>query len=128
MISKSKIYKKNLFSLIILTFILCKPTPAKTQEQSLWEDLRLDGGQINSIAIDPADASVLYAGSWGADGLFKSIDYGTTWTPILSDNSSWFKNITVFDISIDPNNPGTIWVANADYSYNLDLPHLTIST
>ena len=75
----------------------------------------LYGGQINAIAVDPLAPEILYAGSWMGDGVFKSTDQGRTWMNIPQDHPSWFRNMEVFDIAIDPNNPSTIWVANNHY-------------
>lgn len=103
---------------ILFLYLLISPTAAKTQEHSLWVDLGLYGGQIKTVAVDPQDSSILYAGSWGGDGLFKSTDGGATWLGIPEDNPSWFRNYEVYDIALDPNNPLTIWVAD---SYYLDV-------
>ncbi len=100
---------------VIVLLLLSIPTPAKTQEQSLWNDLGLYGGQINSVAVDPEDSSLIYAGSWGGDGLFRSTDSGKTWFSIPENNTSWFRNLEINSISIDPNNPLTVWVANGNF-------------
>jgi len=80
-----------------------------------WVDMGLYGGQVTSLAVDPVMNSVLYAGTWGGNGLFMSSDNGTTWSALPSDDDPWFRNVAVFDISVDPNNTDNIWVANADY-------------
>ena len=50
------------------------------------------------IAIDPATPTTLYA-SGGA--LYKSIDRGVTWTPLLPD--------TYLSVTVDPSSPGTVY-------------------
>lgn len=113
---------KFLFFFVFFIYIF-NPTTGKTQEQSLWKNLGLYGGQINSIAADPKDSSILYAGSWTGDGLFKSTDSGETWLSIPQDNPdnpSWFRNMEVKSIAVDPNNSLNIWVANGSY---LDVSH-----
>ena len=105
----------NFIFFITFLFILFISKTGKTQELSLFKDLGLYGGQITSIAIDPTDAKVMYAGSWGGDGLFKSTDGGATWFSIPQDIPSWFRNQEIYDIEIDPNDPDTIWVANNHY-------------
>lgn len=101
--------------LLACAHVLCIPGTAKTQEQSLWEDMGIYGGQINALAVDPEDSQVLYAGSWGGNGLFKSIDGGQTWRTLPSEDSSQFRNLEVYDIAVDPNDPQRIWVANGHY-------------
>ncbi len=103
---------------VLFLYVLINPTAAKTQEHSLWQDLGLYGGQIKTLAVDPQDSRVLYAGSWGGDGLFKSTDAGETWFGIPEDNPSWFRNYEVYDIAVDPNNPLTVWVAD---NYFIDV-------
>ncbi len=116
---KNKNVTNFIFFIIFTLFIFISKT-AETQELSLWKDLGLYGGQITSLAIDPTDAKVMYAGSWGGDGLFKSTDNGTTWFSIPQDMPAWFRNQEIHDIEIDPNDPDTIWVANNHY---VDVSH-----
>ncbi|MCX5900212.1 MAG: hypothetical protein NTX06_05660 [Proteobacteria bacterium] len=80
----------------------------------------LYGGQITCLAVDPTDSRIMYAGSWGGDGLFKTIDAGATWFTIPQDLPSWFRNQEIQDIELDPNDPNTVWVANAHYA---DVSH-----
>jgi len=48
----------------------------------------LGDAQIFSLAINPFNPKVLFAGSVG-DGAFKSVNGGRTWTPIDVDSSVW---------------------------------------
>ena len=45
---------------------------------NLWTTNGPYGGQIRSIAIDPASSATLYAGGYG--GVYKSINGGSSWT------------------------------------------------
>jgi len=47
---------------------------------SVCPDTRTEGGPILALAIDPANATTLYAGSGNAAGIFKSTDGGASWT------------------------------------------------
>jgi photosystem II stability/assembly factor-like uncharacterized protein len=58
-----------------------------------------DGGTVTSIAIDPIDSQVIYAGTWG-NGIYKSVDSGEKWT----HQSVGFRAGFVFDLAIDPEN------------------------
>jgi len=84
------------------------------QTDSIWEDMRLYGGQITAIAVDPQDNSTLYASSWLGDGLFKSRDSGQTWMSVPID-APLFRNLDVYDIAIDPGNSANIWIADNQY-------------
>ena len=59
-----------------------------------------DGGLIASVAFYPADASIVYAGSWGG-GVYKSTDGGWTWRW----KSQGLANLTVVSMAVDPGNP-----------------------
>ena len=45
--------------------------------EGVWRHLGLEGKNINTIAIDPKNPDIIYAG--GEDGVFKSTDRGTSW-------------------------------------------------
>ena len=51
-----------------------------------WSDISIDLGmgpvRVASIAIDPVNSNVIYAGSQWSNGLFKSTDGGTSWASI----------------------------------------------
>src|SRR5438876_12230235 len=58
-------------------------------------------GPIYSLAIDPVTPTVLFAG--GANGVFKSVDGGATWsaTPILPNSTQ--------SLAMDPVTPTTMY-------------------
>jgi len=62
------------------------------------------GGTFVSIAIDPADPQVVYAGSYGS-GVYKSLDGGNTW----SLASQGLTNLFVYSLAIDPSHPSNIY-------------------
>jgi photosystem II stability/assembly factor-like uncharacterized protein len=59
---------------------------------------------VTSIAIDPLEPQNVYAGNW--QELYKSLDYGETWTKINDKAGS--------SITINPLNPDIIYVAGSD--------------
>lgn len=105
------------FLRFILIFLVCflSIKSCRAAADDTWKDLELYGGQIYSVVMHPEESSILYAGSWGGEGLFTTTNSGETWAAVPSDNASWFKNIAVFDIAVNPHDPENIWVANADY-------------
>ena len=69
----------------------------------------LPAGQINTLAIDPGDASVLYAGP-AAGGLYRSSDAGANWALVPG-----LKLPIVNAIAINPSNSSRIYTgAQAD--------------
>ena len=102
-----RFFFKTILCILGLASGLILPALSYAQTDSYWEEMQLYGGQITAISVDLQDNSILYAGSWTGDGLFKSTDSGITWTAIPE-----FRTRIIFDISIDPNNPSNIWVAN----------------
>jgi photosystem II stability/assembly factor-like uncharacterized protein len=66
-------------------------------------------GRISDIAIHPKNNSIMYVGV-GSGGVWKTENAGTTWTPIFDDEDSY----SIGCITIDPNNPNTIWVGTGE--------------
>ena len=66
-------------------------------------------GRINVVVQDPNTATTYYAGA-PAGGIWKSLDSGSTWTP-LSDE---LGQIGVSGIAVDYNDSNTIYIATGD--------------
>lgn len=78
--------------------------PIIRQGDPVWP-IGPDGGHIVSIAIDPSNAAVMYAGTWGA-GVYKSIDGGNSWKLINSGLGNYYINT----IAIDPINTSIVYL------------------
>ncbi len=68
---------------------------------------------FHSIAIDPANENVVYAGT-ETNGIFKTTDGGASWTRLrlgfkCGTQQSGYPQI--FDIAVDPSNPQVIYTA-----------------
>ncbi|MDQ6894467.1 MAG: hypothetical protein M3167_17555 [Acidobacteriota bacterium] len=61
------------------------------------------GGNVRSLAIDPAVSGTLYAGTDG--GIFKSVDSGVTWGPVKAGLTSF----TVYALALDPSAHETVY-------------------
>lgn len=61
---------------------------------------------VESVAIDPANEKILYAGTWRLG--FRSTDFGATWTRV--DQGMIFDS-DVFSLSIDPRNPAVVFAS-----------------
>ncbi len=66
-------------------------------------------GRITNVAIHPSDESIIYVTSPGG-GIWKSINYGASWTPLQDNNSLWMD---MYSITIDPSNVNTIYAGNS---------------
>ena len=111
----------RLSRIVLISIFLClsavaqdAPEPGlneKTLSGLKWRSIgpALMAGRIADIAIDPSDRSTWYVGV-GSGGIFKTVNRGTTWTPIFEDQGSY----SIGCITIDPNNPLTIWVGTGE--------------
>jgi photosystem II stability/assembly factor-like uncharacterized protein len=66
---------------------------------------------VETVAVDPANAQIVYAGAAGADlpgawsnsGVFKSSDGGASWQPV------GLQGTNVDALTLDPNHPETVY-------------------
>ena len=69
----------------------------------------LMSGRISDIAIHPQNNNIWYITA-GSGGVWKTTNAGTTWTPIFDKQ----KVYSIGCVTIDPNNPHTIWVGTGE--------------
>ncbi len=81
-------------------------------------DLAVPNIAVNSLAIDPKNANILYAGTgegfYNADGvrgagIFKTTDGGATWSQVAGTANSNFYYVN--DIIVSPRNSARLWAA-----------------
>ncbi|MEW6368699.1 MAG: hypothetical protein AB1714_29065 [Acidobacteriota bacterium] len=62
---------------------------------------------VTSVAVDPTDSNVVYAGTWNK-GVFRSANAGGAWTPSRAGmGSSW----SVSSFAINPTNPKMVYAS-----------------
>ncbi|MGE5126009.1 MAG: VPS10 domain-containing protein, partial [Betaproteobacteria bacterium] len=66
-------------------------------------------GRIADIAIDPTSASTWYV-AVGSGGVWKTVNAGTTWTPLFDEQPSY----SIGCVTIDPTNPHVVWVGTGE--------------
>jgi photosystem II stability/assembly factor-like uncharacterized protein len=69
----------------------------------------LTSGRIIDIAVHPEDGSTYYVAA-ASGGVWKTVNDGTTWTPLFDDQPSY----SIGCITIDPNDPKVLWVGTGE--------------
>ncbi|SEQ82948.1 Uncharacterized protein SAMN05421824_2424 [Hyunsoonleella jejuensis] len=102
--------------LLCLTFNVSAQKVSETKKDSTLTGLKFRSigpafmsGRISDIAIDPNNQNTWYA-AVASGGVWKTVNSGTTWTPI-TDNESFYSTGCV---TIDPNNSNVIWLGTGE--------------
>ncbi len=69
------------------------------------------GGRVNMFAVDPDDRAKYYA-AVASGGVWKTVNSGTTWTPIFDGEGSF----SIGAIALDPKNSSTVWVGTGEHN------------
>ncbi len=69
----------------------------------------LTSGRIVALAVDPNDRSQYYVGV-ASGGVWKTVNAGTTWTPVFDNEGSF----SIGAIALDPKNPAIVWVGTGE--------------
>jgi photosystem II stability/assembly factor-like uncharacterized protein len=67
------------------------------------------GGRVDDIEAVASDPRIIYVGS-ASGGVFKSVNNGTTWTPIFDASSV----LSIGDVAIAPSDPNVVWVGTGE--------------
>jgi photosystem II stability/assembly factor-like uncharacterized protein len=69
----------------------------------------LASGRVSDLAVHPEDSDTWYV-TVASGGIWKTINAGTTWTPIFDNEGSY----SIGCITLDPNDPEIIWVGTGE--------------
>ncbi|MBC8320966.1 MAG: glycosyl hydrolase [Bacteroidetes bacterium] len=69
----------------------------------------LMSGRISDIAIHPDNNNIWYVTA-GSGGVWKTVNAGTTWTPLFDKQNVY----SIGCVTIDPNNHHTVWVGTGE--------------
>jgi photosystem II stability/assembly factor-like uncharacterized protein len=95
----------RLKALRILALFLVGPAPAAFGGFNTWTTSGPHEVTLSSLAVDPSDASMIYASQQGSSGsLFKSTDGGTSWSPLSQTSGT---------VVVDPANGQRLFLYNS---------------
>ncbi len=93
-----------------------KQTVTSVFSDSIFSGLKLRNigpafmsGRIADVAIHPKNESIWYV-AVGSGGVWKTVNSGTTWTPVFDEQTSY----SIGCVTIDPRNTNTIWVGTGE--------------
>jgi photosystem II stability/assembly factor-like uncharacterized protein len=66
-------------------------------------------GRVTDIAIDPRNSAIRYVTA-ASGNVWKTINAGTTWTPIFDDQGSY----SIGCVTLDSKNPLTVWIGSGE--------------
>lgn len=66
-------------------------------------------GRVMSIAVNPRNNSEYYVGV-ASGGVWKTVNDGTTWTPVFDDQGSY----SIGWVELDPNASSVVWVGSGE--------------
>ena len=90
---------------------LTAQTPARVAAGLEWRSIgpAIAGGRISDVEVVPGTRSHLYVGA-ASGGVWKSINHGTTWTPVFDEQ----PNLSIGDIALAPSDPLEVWVGTGE--------------
>jgi ligand-binding sensor domain-containing protein len=105
LIQKSIALALNMFILVVMF----SPAQAAQAEDARWSAIGLSDTVVEALVVDPAAPNILYAGT--QDGVFKSTDGGTEWSPV----NAGLPGSQIYPLVINPAVPGTLYVGVTSY-------------
>ena len=72
-------------------------------------------GRVTAIAVHPSDPAKVYVGT-AYGGVYRSLDGGANWTPIMDQALS----LAVGALALDPSNPTRLWVGTGEANLTAD--------
>ena len=88
---------------------LTAQTPTRVAAGLTWRSIgpAIAGGRISVVEVVPGTQSHIYVGA-ASGGVWKSVNHGTTWTPVFDDQ----PNLSIGDIALAPSDPLEVWVGD----------------
>lgn len=93
---------------LFFSFLIIPFSYANELEVGSWKLLGLENNIISSVSVDPQTPSIIYAATIG-NGIFKSVDYGDTWTPINNGLPTAYQTLGPIIILNDTHIPSNVY-------------------
>ena len=74
-------------------------------------------GRVMSIAVNPKNKFEYYVGV-ASGGVWKTVNDGTTWTPVFDGEGSY----SVGWVALDPNDSSVVWVGSGESNSQRSVP------
>ncbi len=92
------------------------PPPINQSDDPLLKNFRFRsigpaniGGRIDDLAVVDSNPYIMYIG-FATGGVFKTINNGTTWTPVFDTYSA----ASIGDIAVSQKNPNIVWIGTGE--------------
>ena len=120
-------YRQMVTLIQILLFLILSPVAASQEggekdqpetnyRESTFQGLKfrsigpaLTSGRIGDLAVHPENNGTYYA-AVSSGGVWKTVNSGTTWTPVFDSQGSY----SIGCITMDPGNPQVLWVGSGE--------------
>ncbi len=120
-------HRRNLIFALVYIFLLLTPVwafqepvdtdpPADKYSEATFQGLKfrsigpaLTSGRIGDLAVHP-DKNGTYYAAVSSGGVWKTVNAGTTWSPVFDTQESY----SIGCIAMDPNNPQVLWVGTGE--------------
>ena len=102
--------------IVFLSLFISMAASLSLYAEKIWTDIGLFGGYISHVEIDPENPEKMFAAAFMGDGLYVTLNGGTTWEPVhtgaLRPGVDSFKNDQVLDVKIAPSNSDIVWATH----------------
>ncbi len=96
---------------------------ARQEEKGPWSSKTFEGlklrsigpaltsGRIMDFAVDPSNRARYFVAA-ASGGVWKTVNAGTTWTPVFDKEGSY----SIGCVTLDPKNPSVVWVGTGEHN------------
>ena len=94
--------------LLLLLALAAAGAPLRAGNNA-WTHIGPEGGFVQSMALDPQNPNIVYAGLWNGT-IYRSTSGGSSWVSIF--NNAGDAGV-IYQLVPDPKTPGTLYIATA---------------